>query len=69
MKAILEFDLENLDDKMTYYRAVRADDLAFALWDINNIKFRKDADTLESYKAQIKEIFEAYDINVSELVC
>ena len=41
MKAILEFDLNDLDDRMAHLRCVKAEDMALALWEIRyNLKKR-----------------------------
>lgn len=40
MRATLEFDLDNPDDKIAHLRCVKATDMALALWEIT--RMRKD---------------------------
>ena len=78
-KAILEFDLNERDDKMAHLRAVKSLDLAMALWDItHNTKKRLEwslegkeidkYDTLELIFEKIYEILEEHKINTDELI-
>jgi hypothetical protein len=78
-KAILEFDLNERDDKMAHLRAVKSLDLAMALWDItHNTKKRLEwslegkeidkYDTLELVFEKIYEILEEHKINTDELI-
>ena len=40
MKAILEFNLDEMEDQMSHLRATKSTDLALALWEIkNNMKY------------------------------
>jgi hypothetical protein len=33
MKAILKFDLEDVDDRMSHLRCIKSDDLAYVIWE------------------------------------
>ena len=65
MKGILEFKLpkENID----FFRAVRALDVTLALWDIQQEMY-KDHESAQEVKDKIFEIFEAYNINLDDII-
>jgi hypothetical protein len=78
-KAKLEYDLENGDDIIAHFRAVKSLDMALALWDItHNTKKRlewslegKDLDkydVLELVFEKIHEILNEHDINTDKLI-
>jgi len=79
MKAILEFDLDDQDDKIKHLRAVRSDDAFLCLFDIQT-KLKKEIEQYEDYcsinnkklsKSDIiektieiiNEMFEHYDLS------
>ena len=80
-KAILEFDLENPDDKMAHYRCVKSIDMALLLFDLR-INFRKNCESilenLDDSKdmfdganivfEKIDELFEEHKIDIDELI-
>ena len=82
MKAILEFNLP--EDNLEYLQAVKANDMANALWQItNNLKkqcIRKAEDNNQKFDGfditdgvdivfeKIYEILESYNINTDELI-
>ncbi len=82
MKATLEFNLDESDDRMAHIRCVRALDMALALWDIRHnlrkecehaIEFKLPAkasayDGMELVLEKINEIFEEHDIITDNLV-
>ena len=60
-KAILEFDLNDHDDKMAHKRAVKSTDLALALWEIEmNLRKRLERE-LESKELKNEDV-EVYDV-------
>ena len=78
MKAILEFDLDNPDDRREHFRCVKSMDMACALFDItrnlkgvlqqrfeNNPQNRNELD--EVFK-EIQSYMDEYTINVEELI-
>lgn len=84
MKAILEFDLNDLDDRMAHDRACRSLDMALALWQIVTNTKRDIADKIERALEedknftpqdsldlvydQIYEILRDHDVNVERLI-
>ena len=71
-KAILEFDLDNLDDLAKFNRAVRADDMASCLWEITSNTWRKfkhvDGDIdYEDYKQAVWEEVQGYGLDMDFL--
>lgn len=77
-KAILEFDLNDVDDKQAHLRAVKSLDMAGALWDItHNTKKSLEwslegkeidkYDVLEMVFDKIHEILNEHNINTDEL--
>ena len=81
MKAKLEFDLTDIDDKMEHLRAIKSLDMALTLWDIQfNLKRRceniieSSDNKMDSYEVlelvfnEIYKSFEEHDINTDKLV-
>jgi len=84
MKAILEYDLNDSDDRMAHLRAVKSTDMALALWQILyntrkemlygiEAKEMKGEEisayaAIELYREKLGEIAEEYGINVDELI-
>ena len=72
MKAILEFDLENPEDRMSHLRCVKSLDMACFIWELKHNFWRKwkhdETDfTLDNYKEALYELMEEYNINTYEL--
>jgi hypothetical protein len=79
VKGILEYDLNDPDDKVAHLRAVKSLDMAIAFWDItHNTKKglewaleNKDVDkyeVLEMVFEKIYEILDEHNVNTDELV-
>lgn len=77
-KAILEFDLNDPDDKQAHLRAVKSIDMAGALWDImhntkKGLEWAMDGKELDKFDAlemvfeKIHEILDEHNINTDEL--
>ena len=62
MKATLEFDLSDPDEKMEHLRCIKSLDMALAMWDIMQYDI-----TVED-KHWIFEILENRNINIDELI-
>ncbi len=59
MKAILEFDLDNPDDKMSHLRCVKATEMMITLWEIDQhlrsiTKYAPDSTSQETYDELVK---------------
>jgi len=84
MKAILEFDLNDPDDRMSHLRCVKSLEMALALWEIR-MNLRKYSERTAEAKEftneesdvfngidivleRIHEIFEENNIDVEELI-
>ncbi len=81
MKAIIEFDLNDDDDRRAHERCVCSLDMALALWEIrNNLRKRseraaeslkEDADVFDGVDLvldQLSELLEEHNINVDRLI-
>jgi hypothetical protein len=78
MKAKLEFDLDNPDDKMEHMRCIKATDMALMLWDIKQkirrkLKYNEDLseDELHQWEVMQDEFYSIADdcgINLDELI-
>ena len=78
-KAILEYNINDPDDLMAHKRAIKSDDMAFAIWDIvHNIKKKlewsleeKEFDkyeTLELVFENIHEVLNDHNVDIEDLV-
>lgn len=76
MKAILEFNLDNYQDKIDHLRCIKATNMFCALYDIRNIKrqIEKNVDLTDDQDELLDDIFkrifyilEENDINLGEL--
>ena len=78
MKATLEFNLDNPDDKMEHMRCVKATDMALMLWDIkqkirSKLKYSEDLSEDELYQWEVMQdefysIADDYGINLDLLI-
>ena len=79
MKAILEFDLADSYDKMDHLRAIKALDMASALWDMDQYlrsqtKYAPDSmpsevcDALIETRDKLHEIMNDHSIDLDELL-
>lgn len=60
-KAIIEYDLNDYDDRMAHKRAVKSTDLALALWEIEMNLRKKLERELESKELKNEDV-EVYDV-------
>lgn len=78
-KAKIEYDLNDIDDRIAHFRAVKSLDMALALWEITHNTKKglewslegKDLDkydTLELVFEKIYEILNDNNINTDELI-
>jgi hypothetical protein len=73
MKAILEFNLEELEDRQAHLRCIKSTDMAIALFDII-YNIRKDAergnddDPIEYIYKKIHEVLDEQGIVIDELI-
>lgn len=79
MKAILEFNLDEQDDRVAHLRAVKALDMAIALWDMEEYlrrqtKYASDLMPIEVYKNleevrdKFREIMSERSLDIDELL-
>lgn len=69
MKATLEFDINDADDRMAHYRCVKALDMAIVLWEIKvNILNPKHEFTLEEIIDKINELYHNYNIDIDQVI-
>jgi hypothetical protein len=78
-KAILEYDLNDIDDSMAHMRAVKSLDMALVLWDITHntkksIEWSLEGKELNKYEVldlvyeRIYEIFDEHNIKLDDLI-
>ena len=78
-KAKIEYDLNDLDDRIAHFRAVKSLDMALALWEITHNTKKglewsiegKDIDkyeVLELVFEKIYEILNEHNINTDEII-
>ncbi len=68
MKAILEFDLSNQEEKKEHYRCVKSLDMALALFEIQMNLRKRSGENVDSIFEEIYKIINEYNINIEELV-
>jgi len=78
MKAKLEFDLDNPDDKIAHMRCIKATDMALMFWDIKQkirrkLKYNEDLSEDELHQWEVMQdefysIADDYGINLDELI-
>ena len=79
MKAILKFNLDDADDRVSHNQCVKANDMAGVIWEIcyntkKTLEWELEADDkLDGYDAlelvykKFYEILESHDINIDNL--
>jgi hypothetical protein len=77
-KAILEYDLNEIDDIIAHYRSVRATDMALSLFQFGNNtkdifednidKYETKEDLLDAVYEKFWEVLEEHDINLNKLI-
>jgi hypothetical protein len=78
-KAKIEYDLNDPDDRMAHFRAVKSLDMAGALWDITHntkkgLEWSLEGKEIDKYDVlelvfdKIYEILEEHNINTDELL-
>lgn len=69
MKATLEFDISDVDDRMAHYRCVKALDMAIVLWEIKvNILNPKHEFTSEEIADRINELYHQHNIDIDQII-
>lgn len=71
MKAILEFDLSDPEDRMEHLRCIKSFNMSLAIWDIiNKIKYKYREEStipIEDLQYDIHSILDEYNINIEEI--
>lgn len=78
MKAKLEFDLDDFDDKMAHDRCTKATSMALVLWELTHNSYRGltngyDEDDgfhkgVDAVYEKLRELLEEHDINPNNLI-
>jgi len=79
MKATLNFDFDEPDDRMAHLRCFKSTDMALVLWDFlyNTVKIAEreidekkfdEYETLDYLMQRFKDLLDEHDINVNELI-
>jgi hypothetical protein len=71
-KAILKFNLDNEEDRISHLRYVKSLDMASFIWELQHNFWRKwkhdeSNFTLSNYKEELYLLLEEYSINIEEL--
>ena len=70
MKAILEFDLNDADDKLNHLRCIHSTDMAAFIWELEHNFWRKwkhdETDfNLDNYKDELSDLMNEYNIDIA----
>ena len=70
MKAIIEFDLDNQEDKMAYKRANSSLDMTLVLWEItHNLRHKIENDfDIDKVFYEIYDLMEKHNVVIDELI-
>jgi hypothetical protein len=77
MKAILEFDLDDADDRMAHLRCIKSTGMALVLWDLymngrkqlgRELNAEPDADPIDLMFNKMNELIEEHNIDLNELI-
>lgn len=77
MKAILEFDLNEPEDKMDHLRCIKSINMAGVLFELTYNTFKtaydyqevnKDADMVEYLKQRLMALLDEHNVNIDELI-
>jgi hypothetical protein len=70
MKAIIEFDLDNQEDKMAYKRANSSLDMTLVLWEItHNLRHKLENDSdIDKVFYEIYDLMEKHNVVIDELI-
>ena len=82
MKAKLEFDLDDFDDRIAHERCVKATDMAFVIWELATNSYKqilRSADTdekmpegfydgVDAVFKHFRELLEEHNINPDKLI-
>ena len=73
MKAVLEFDLDDHDDKQNHLRCVHSTDMAMFISELKHNFWRKwkhdETDfNLDNYKDALYELMQEYNIDIDNLI-
>ena len=75
MKAILEFDLNNEEDRMAHLRCIKSIDMACVLFEITRnlkhtlkLRYSDDTNELDEVFKEIEGYMEEFNINIEELI-
>ena len=75
MKAILKFDLTDIDQQDSHFRCIKSLDMALALFDLiqklgETLDTSEDGQTINGVKLEqdIQDIFAKHDINLDKLI-
>ena len=67
MKAIIEFNLEDIDDQKNHLRCVKSAHMAAMLWEIKNNLYKQCKREAEASNSSIPDIEEGIDIVFDKL--
>jgi hypothetical protein len=81
MKAILKFNISDIDERQDFLRAIKSQDMAMAIWDILQLRKAMERrfenadntnndvfDGIDAMSQGISDILEEYDISIDKLI-
>ena len=75
MKSILEFDLNNEEDRMAHFRCIKSIDMARVLFEITRnlkhtlkLRYSDDRNELDEVFKEIQGYMDQFSINIEELI-
>lgn len=68
MRAKLEFDLDNPEEKKEHFRCVKSSDMACALFEIQMNLKKRSGENSDIIFEEISKIMDEYNLNIEELI-
>lgn len=68
MKAKLEFDLNNPEEKKEHFRCVKSLNMACALFEIQMNLNKRSGENVDSIFEEISKIMDEHNLNIEELI-
>lgn len=63
MKAILEFNMHDVDDQFSYHACIEGKEMALSIFELENYLRRCDKDDLPIDAEEIRDLFRGIDID------
>ena len=67
MEAILKFNLDELEDRMTHLRCVKSTDMAIVLFDVIHNLYNESM-TIDDFYKKFNDLLDEHNIDIDELI-